>query len=115
MQYFSTWRNQLLIFLNQCDPAFTAAHEYKVAPLAIAIFLKYNSGMINPLLSLNLLVHTAYFSDPVLVNLVQDIFRVLSQTEGCRQPLQQRLVPTLVSILDAQEGRVALGLKVILV
>ncbi len=50
--------------------------------------------------------------DPVLVSLVQDVFRVLSKTEGCRQALQQRLVPTLVSILDAQEGKVALGLKV---
>ena len=78
----------------QCDPAFTAANEAKVTPLAIAIFLKYNS-------------------DPVLVNLVQDVLRVLSQTEGCLQPLQQRLVPTLVSILDASEDKVAMGLKAV--
>ncbi len=51
-------------------------------------------------------------ADPVLVTLVQDVLRVLSQNEGCRQPLQQRIVPTLVSILDAPEDKVALGLKV---
>jgi len=77
-----------------CDPAFTAANESKVTPLAIAIFLKYNS-------------------DPMLVTLIQDVLRVVSQTEGCLQPLQARLVPTLVSILDAQEDKVALGLKAV--
>ncbi len=49
----------------------------------------------------------------MLVSLVQDVIRVLSQIEGCRQPLQQRAVPTIVSILDAHEEKVALGLKAV--
>ena len=31
----------------------------------------------------------------------QDVFMVLAKTEGCLEPLEARLVPTLVSILDA--------------
>ena len=54
----------------------------KATPLAIAVFLKYSS-------------------DPVVASLVQDIFMVLAKTEGCLEPLEARLVPTLVSILDA--------------
>jgi len=65
-----------------CDPAFTATVEAKATPLAIAVFLKFGS-------------------DPVVASIVQDIFKVLAQTEGCLQPLEARLVPTLTSILDA--------------
>ena len=69
-----------------CDPQFTAAQEGKVSPLAIAIFLKYNS-------------------DPVITSLSQDIFKVLASNPGCSGPLQNRLVPTLVSILNASEDK----------
>jgi hypothetical protein len=99
----------------QCDPTFTAASEAKVTPLAIAIFLKYNSGMYaveSFIYCLSVTYHLGTLSDPILVTLVQDVLRVVSQTEGCLQPLQTRLVPTLVSILDAHEDKVALGLKV---
>ena len=65
-----------------CDPKFTASYESKVSPLAIAIFLKYST-------------------DPVLTSLLQDIFRVIAETPRCLSPLEARLVPTLVSILDA--------------
>lgn len=77
-----------------CDDAFTASVEAKVAPLAIAIFLKYNS-------------------DPVLTSLVQDLFKVLSQTAGCLAPLQLRLVPTLVSILEAHPDKVSPGMRAV--
>ena len=60
--------------------------ESKVSPLAIAIFLKYNS-------------------DPVITSLSQDIFKVLAANPGCSGPLQNRLVPTLVSILNASEDK----------
>ena len=65
-----------------CDANFTASYESKVSPLAIAIFLKYST-------------------DPVLTSLLQDIFRVIAETPKCLLPLESRLVPTLVSILDA--------------
>ena len=65
-----------------CDASFTASCEPKVSPLAIAIFLKYST-------------------DPVLTSLLQDIFRVIAETQGCLNSLETRLVPTLVSILDA--------------
>ena len=56
--------------------------------------------------------HYSLFKDPLLVSLVQDVFKVISQTPGCLGPLQQRLVPTLVSIIGEQENKVELGLKV---
>jgi len=48
--------------------------------------------------------------DPVITNIVQDIFRELAENETCMGPLQQRLVPTLVSILQAGQDKVAAGL-----
>ena len=69
-----------------CDPQFTAGQESKVSPLAIAIFLKYNS-------------------DPVIISLSQDIFKVLASNSMCSLPLQNRLVPTLLSILNASEDK----------
>ena len=69
-----------------CDQKFTAAQEAKVSPLAIAIFLKYNS-------------------DPVITSLSQDIFKVLSSNPECAGPLQARLVPPLLSILHASEDK----------
>ena len=69
-----------------CDQQFTASQEAKVSPLAIAIFLKYNS-------------------DPVITSLSQDIFNVLASNPGCSAALQNRLVPTLVSILNASEDK----------
>ncbi|XP_064632245.1 importin-9-like [Lineus longissimus] len=64
------------------DKSFTASHESLIGPLAIATFIKYSS-------------------DPLIVSLSQDIFKELSQNEACQGPLQQRIVPTLVSILQA--------------
>ena len=37
----------------------------------------------------------------MVASLVQDIFKVLAQTEGCLEPLESRLIPTVSSILDA--------------
>ena len=73
-----------------CDPTFTASYESKVSPLAIAIFLKYST-------------------DPVLTSLLQDIFRVIAETPQCLAPLEARLVPTLVSILDAPVSPDSIG------
>lgn len=43
------------------------------------------------------------FSDPVVVNIVQDIFKELAGNESCAGPLEHRLLPTLVSILQAPD------------
>ena len=48
--------------------------------------------------------------DPVIVSIVQDMFKELALNEACMMPLQQRLLPTLVSILQAGPDKVALGL-----
>lgn len=69
-----------------CDPKFTAGQEAKVSPLAIAIFLKYNS-------------------DPVISSLSQDIFKVLAANPACSTSLQTRLVPPLISILNASDDK----------
>ena len=74
-----------LTVVLSCDPSFTASQEAKVAPLAIAIFLRYSS-------------------DPVITTLSQDIFKVLAAIPACSGPLQGRLVPTLLSILNAQDN-----------
>ncbi|XP_029043182.1 importin-9 isoform X1 [Osmia bicornis bicornis] len=68
---------QVLIVL---DKAFTASVENKVCPLTIAVFLKF-------------------YSDPVILDLCQDIFKSLSQNSECIGPLQTRLIPTLTSMM----------------
>jgi len=75
-----------LAVVLDCDPDFTAGQEAKVSPLAIAMFLKYNS-------------------DPVISSLSQDIFRVVGSNPGCSPALQARLAPTLLSILEASEDK----------
>lgn len=57
-----------------------------------------------------IIIQDFFFSDPVITNIVQDIFRELAENEGCMAPLQQRLLPTLVSILQAGQDKVSAGL-----
>jgi len=73
-----------LAVVLDCDPKFTASQEPKVAPLVVAMFLKYSS-------------------DPLIPILCQDIFKILSVNPECAVPLQARLIPTLVSILASQD------------
>lgn len=56
----------------------------------------------------------SYWSvDPVLVRITQEIFMELSKNPGSMGPLQQRLIPTLVSILQAQPLKVPLSLQAV--
>ncbi|XP_037016895.2 importin-9 isoform X4 [Artibeus jamaicensis] len=70
---------------------FTASVEGKICPFTIAIFLKYSH-------------------DPVVASLAQDIFKELSQIEACQGPMQMRLIPTLVSIMQAPADKLPAGL-----
>ena len=54
-----------------------------------------------------------FISDPLLVSLCQDVFQVLSENEACIGPVQQRLVPTLVSILQAPVDKVPIGMQAV--
>lgn len=65
-------------FLFQFDKNFTANNHSKVIPFTIAIFIKY-------------------FEDPFILEQVQEILQVLSENEACIGPLQEKLVPSLVS------------------
>ena len=52
-------------------------------------------------------------SDPVIVAIVQDIFKELAMNDTCMLPLQQRLLPTLASILQASPDKISLGLPAV--
>lgn len=65
------------------DQTFTAQISPKAIPLTIAILLKYHD-------------------DRFILDLVNDIMKILSQNQYCIGPLQDKLVPTLVSILNLQ-------------
>lgn len=62
----------------QFDKTFTANHHARIIPFTIAIFVKY-------------------YEDPFILEQVQDTLQVLSENEFCIGPLQEKLVPTLVS------------------
>lgn len=65
------------------DVNFTATGSGKVIPLTIAIFLKYHD-------------------DPFILELVQDLLKIFSQNAYCQQPLQEKIIPTITSILNMQ-------------
>lgn len=82
---------ETLCIVCTVDPTFTTSAENKICPLTIAIFLKYNN-------------------DPVVASLAQDIFKELAQIEGCQGPMQMRLIPTLISIMQAPHDKIPTGL-----
>uniref|UniRef100_A0A8C5HZT0 Importin N-terminal domain-containing protein n=1 Tax=Gouania willdenowi TaxID=441366 RepID=A0A8C5HZT0_GOUWI len=82
---------ETLCIVCTVDPTFTTSAENKICPLTIAIFLKYNN-------------------DPVVASLAQDIFKELAQIEGCQGAMQMRLIPTLVSIMQAPTDKIPSGL-----
>lgn len=67
----------------QFDKTFTANHHARIIPFTIAIFVKF-------------------YEDPFILEQVQDILQVLSENEFCIGPLQEKLVPTLVSLICGQ-------------
>ncbi|XP_071438959.1 importin-9 [Hetaerina americana] len=73
------------------DQNLAASVESKVTPCTITVFLKYNN-------------------DPMVTMLVQDIFKTFCLNPLTVEPLQQRLIPTLVTILNAPDDKVSLGL-----
>ncbi|GAB6022996.1 Importin 9 [Chamberlinius hualienensis] len=71
---------------------FTVAHESKVTPLALAIFLKYHS-------------------DPVIIYQVQEVLKELVKNSLCNSSVQHRLLPMLVSILNAPDDKIPTDLQ----
>lgn len=67
----------------QFDVNFAATVCHKVIPLTISIFLKYSE-------------------DPFILELMQEMIKALSQNPHCLGPLQEKIIPTLVSILNVQ-------------
>lgn len=65
------------------DANVTAAISSKVVSLTIAMFLKYHD-------------------DRFILEIVQDILKILSQNPLCLVPLQEKIIPTLVSILNSE-------------
>lgn len=51
-----------------------------------------------------------FMLDPVVASLAQDIFKELAQIEACQGPMQMRLIPTLVSIMQAPPDKIPSGL-----
>ena len=52
-----------------------------------------------------------FVTDPLLVSLAQDVFTVLAKNERCIVALQQRLLPTLLSVLQATSDKLPFGMQ----
>jgi len=72
---------ETLIAVLGLDEAFVDAVEAKLSPIAIALFLKNNT-------------------DPMQNSIVADIIRILIANPLTNPKIEQRLVPTLVSIIN---------------
>ncbi|ELW47676.1 Importin-9 [Tupaia chinensis] len=109
---------ETLCIVCTVDPEFTANMESKICPFTIAIFLKYSNGMPSrrvitegTIEKVEQVIHVApLVPDPVVASLAQDIFKELSQIEACQGPMQMRLIPTLVSIMQAPADKIPAGL-----
>ncbi|XP_046405689.1 importin-9 [Ischnura elegans] len=80
-----------MVVILSIDQNFAASIESKVTPFTIAVFLKFNN-------------------DPIVTMLVQDVFKTLCTNPQSIGPLQQRLIPILVSILNSPDDKVSLSL-----
>ena len=72
---------ETLSILIEVDENFTANIEPKISALTIGTFMKHSD-------------------DPVLISICQDIFAALSKNSKTAPVLQQRLLPTLMSLLN---------------
>ncbi|BFF89262.1 importin-9 [Drosophila madeirensis] len=75
---------EALTVMIQFDADFAYAVHGKVTPLAIAVFLKYAE-------------------DPYVLENVQDLIKALCQRKQCLVLLQEKFIPTIVSILGLPE------------
>ncbi|KAH8310718.1 hypothetical protein KR044_002749 [Drosophila immigrans] len=74
---------EALTMMVKFDADFAYAAQPKITPLTIAAFLKYAE-------------------DPYVLENVQDLIKALSQQKQCLGPLQEKFIPTIVSILALQ-------------
>ena len=74
---------ETLVTVLAIDEQFVAASEHKLTPLAIALFLKNTS-------------------DPLVNSIVTDMIKCLLANAHINDKVQQRLLPTLTSILSTQ-------------
>jgi hypothetical protein len=63
------------------DKTLTASVESKLCPLIIAVFIKFHS-------------------DPEILSLCECIFKELIENPDCINPLQTRLIPTLINMMS---------------
>lgn len=63
------------------DEAFTASVGSKVTTLSIACFVKFNA-------------------DPVICPIIEEILQILCKNRECVVGVQERLTPTLISVLN---------------
>ncbi|KAK6177118.1 hypothetical protein SNE40_015285 [Patella caerulea] len=71
---------EALTLIISVDKQLTTSIEEKISPFAIAVYLKH-------------------CSDPFIVSLVQDLIKEIAENPGCSRKFEERLVPTLSSIL----------------
>ncbi|XP_033102932.1 importin-9-like [Anneissia japonica] len=74
------------------DPEFTASCEKQIAPLAIALFLKFSQ-------------------DPIMASYVEDIFKELAANPGSKLALEKRLIPTIISVLNGDPEKLPMGIQ----
>ncbi|XP_037952610.1 importin-9 [Teleopsis dalmanni] len=65
------------------DNDFAATSQGKLVPLIIAVFIKYPE-------------------DPFILEILQEMIKAISQNPSCQQSLQEKFIPTLVSILQLE-------------
>uniref|UniRef100_H2ZMC2 Importin N-terminal domain-containing protein n=1 Tax=Ciona savignyi TaxID=51511 RepID=H2ZMC2_CIOSA len=69
----------------------TTQYQDRVIPIGIAVFLKYSN-------------------DPLVASLASDLLTELASHGTCNQQLQEKLLPTLISIFNAPADKVTPGL-----
>ncbi|XP_053669805.1 importin-9 [Anopheles nili] len=70
----------------------------------ISFDVNATATMCPKVINITMTVFEKYHDDRFLLEMVQDVFKILSQNPFCLLPLQDRIIPTIVSILNHPQG-----------
>ncbi|XP_052872556.1 importin-9 [Anopheles cruzii] len=95
-------------FLDGLVPLFEQSQNTAVCMLlevlnaVISFDVNVTARMCPKVINLTMGAFLKYHDDRVLLDMVQDVLKVLSQNPFCLLPLQDRIIPTIVSILSSE-------------
>ncbi|EDO40537.1 predicted protein [Nematostella vectensis] len=114
---------ETLRIVMSVDKEFTTTYEQKIAPLTIALFIKlahvclklhrFLDCVVMMYLFFMCILFFSLLIDAALLPLIEDLFKELAMNSGCNKLLQQRFIPTVISIFQSPPEKTPLGIHAV--